>query len=389
MAKRNKKADWFVRAMAAGDVVMDSESACQMSEQLGVRLSGKYYCIVARYKQEEQPRIDANLTVLLYEGCLSALKNLEGYSYCYIGNQLYIVIVLEDMREKTSTVLKLKDVIEKNCGKQVQLGVGRSYCEIEKLNYSRVEAYESLANVSNQDEISYIEDLYVIQNITSPKLDREKQGIISQFKRGELQQAMDNVARLVEKVRSESLVREGAPYPTSIRRTIIELLVEILHFCADADVDVDAVLDYQDPYRRILDFQTTPEIMEWFFGIMHILRESVTAQNRKTERNLLTSAKRIIDEHIFESELSLTLVGEHLGITPTYLSAFFIREMGIGFNEYISTIRIEYAKEQLLKTNKKINVIALMCGFSSTSYFIAVFRKHVGMSPGVYRSMKK
>ena len=61
----------------------------------------------------------------------------------------------------------------------------------------------------------------------------------------------------------------------------------------------------------------------------------------------------------------------------------------MGFNEYISTIRIEYAKELLLTTNQKVNEIAEECGFSSASYFNVVFRKQVGVSPGAYRNTKK
>ena len=84
----------------------------------------------------------------------------------------------------------------------------------------------------------------------------------------------------------------------------------------------------------------------------------------------------------------MSLVSDALEITPAYFSAFFIREVGIGFNEYITGLRVEQAKELLEQTNKKVSDIAVQCGFRSSSYFIVVFRKQTGMSPKEYQNMK-
>jgi len=388
MGKRNPKGEWFLQALAEGYAALDNDTAYRMSEQLNFSLNEKYFCVVARYKHEKLFRTDINMTVLLHKACLSAIKNLEGYPYSYIGNQFYVVMIIAEVGTKTKVISKLKEDVEKRCGQQIQFGVGRSYEELERLNYSRVEAYEALANIGEQ-EVVYSDDLYVTQNITARKLDKEKQRIILQFKCGDLRQLIENVNQLVEKVRLESPVREGAPYPTSIRRTIIELLVEILHFCADVGVDVDKELNYQDPYRKVFELTTTPDILKWFSEIILQLHTSLQERQAKSENNMLILAKKSINEHISDPQLSLLLISNELRITPTYLSAFFIREMGMGFNEYISTIRIEYAKELLLTTNQKVNEIAEECGFSSASYFNVVFRKQVGVSPGAYRNTKK
>ena len=85
---------------------------------------------------------------------------------------------------------------------------------------------------------------------------------------------------------------------------------------------------------------------------------------------------------------TLWRIAQALEITPTYFSAFFMRQMGMGFNEYVTGQRIELAKQLLSATNKKINQIAAECGFRSASYFIVVFRKQVGISPGEFRDKK-
>ena len=340
-----------------------------ISTQLGLQLTEKRFCVVIKYKNED--RADAERIIALYNACFSVGKNIKEFVLCYIGNQLYTVMIFVDVKEKSRIVLKLKEDISKHCVGAIQIGVGRSYEEIEKLNYSRVEAYEALFNIVEHTDIAYIEDLYVTQNMTAQKLEQEKKRVISQFKRGELQQAMENVEQLVEKVRLETPIREDLPYPTSIRRTIVELLVEIMHICADAGIDVDKKLNYQDPYRRVFELKSTPDILQWFSETIHVLHTCVQERNTKTESNMLLLAKKCISEHISDPQLSLSLVSEELGITSTYFSSFFIRETGIGFNEYITNSRIQKAQELLQTTNQKINEIAFACGFRSASYFIA------------------
>ena len=52
---------------------------------------------------------------------------------------------------------------------------------------------------------------------------------------------------------------------------------------------------------------------------------------------------------------------------------------------YLTELRIEKAKQELLTGDKPIVDIAFSCGFESASYFNRVFRKQTGMTPMEYR----
>lgn len=54
--------------------------------------------------------------------------------------------------------------------------------------------------------------------------------------------------------------------------------------------------------------------------------------------------------------------------------------------QYINGVRLSQAMELLLKTDRKIAEIAADTGFRSQSYFIAVFRESVGVTPSAYRA---
>lgn len=50
-------------------------------------------------------------------------------------------------------------------------------------------------------------------------------------------------------------------------------------------------------------------------------------------------------------------------------------------------VRMENAKKLLTSTNKKVDEIADMVGYTTTPYFIKKFREKYGMSPKKFRTM--
>ena len=53
--------------------------------------------------------------------------------------------------------------------------------------------------------------------------------------------------------------------------------------------------------------------------------------------------------------------------------------------EILVEIRLEYAKQYLLRTDYDIRKISRLVGFGSEIYFSNCFKKHLGISPKNYR----
>ena len=386
--KKESKNDWLIRQIVEGDASLDAAAICRLADQMEITFDPNgSFCVVFRYVDHSVSLQDVSMTQELLHACTGVGKR---DMYCYVGGYLYVVAVIADASARSNNTLeRLYRQVTRRCQSAIQMGVGRVYTNLEKLSYSRVEAYEALNSLSGDGKIAYIEDVYAVRDITTNKHSREKRKILELFKKGKIEQLKENTNQLVENVRAESPVHPGQPYPTSIRRTIAELLFEIMHIGADAGVDVDKLLTYQDPYSKVFEMRDTPSILAWFFDVVALVWEGMSEQHSKSTNNMLVLAKKEIEEHLFDPELSLSLISDALGITPAYFSALFIREVGTGFNEYITGLRIEKAKQLLSETNLRISMIADQCGFHSASYFIVVFRKQMNMSPGEYRNTKK
>lgn len=87
----------------------------------------------------------------------------------------------------------------------------------------------------------------------------------------------------------------------------------------------------------------------------------------------------------FSEDITLEDLAEVSHLNPAYLSKKFKDVNGIGFKEYLNTLRIHHAEELLINTDLSVLEIALMCGYDSSNYFGDIFKKFKGMSPSQYR----
>ena len=103
------------------------------------------------------------------------------------------------------------------------------------------------------------------------------------------------------------------------------------------------------------------------------------------ENDVIQSAISFMQQH-FREELKLQDVARHVFLNPAYFSSVFKQATGTNFKEYLTDIRIEEARQMLIKTNMSIVDVALGCGFTSQSYFSKVFKARTGFSPKAFRS---
>jgi AraC-like DNA-binding protein len=84
-------------------------------------------------------------------------------------------------------------------------------------------------------------------------------------------------------------------------------------------------------------------------------------------------------------EVPLAQVARECGLSASHFTRAFRQSLGMAPHQWLLKVRIERAKEQLLKLDAALAEIAVDCGFADQSHFTRVFTKHVGASPGQWR----
>lgn len=86
------------------------------------------------------------------------------------------------------------------------------------------------------------------------------------------------------------------------------------------------------------------------------------------------------------ADLRLKTIAGKLNVNSSYLSALFRRECGCTLTEYVNRERIDRSLYLLRRTEKTIQEIAAECGIQDVNYFIKLFKKQMGFTPGKYRT---
>jgi AraC-like DNA-binding protein len=85
--------------------------------------------------------------------------------------------------------------------------------------------------------------------------------------------------------------------------------------------------------------------------------------------------------------LTLLQMAEQTSFSTYYFSRMFHEVMGRTPVEWLFECRLVVAKQLLMSTGWTIKQVAENSGFSQSSYFIARFREHTGMTPQEYRRL--
>jgi beta-xylosidase/AraC-like DNA-binding protein len=88
----------------------------------------------------------------------------------------------------------------------------------------------------------------------------------------------------------------------------------------------------------------------------------------------------------YKNRISLTEISNMLFLSDAYLSKYIKKYFGMNFSDYLNTVRLNHAIEELLFTDSPIIRIALENGFASISTFNKVFKDFYEMTPSKYRA---
>lgn len=104
----------------------------------------------------------------------------------------------------------------------------------------------------------------------------------------------------------------------------------------------------------------------------------------------LTEIDEVIDyiqQHLYEP-LPLSRLAGHISYSPYHFTRIFKERIGLPPLYYVSSLRLQKAKDLLLQTNMSIRDIGLEIGQQSLGTFTTRFTERVGVSPSQFRNSR-
>lgn len=84
-------------------------------------------------------------------------------------------------------------------------------------------------------------------------------------------------------------------------------------------------------------------------------------------------------------DVTVADVARRFHYSPSYLTSLYRRVFGIGIAEQIAEYRIDRARDLLSSTASPVADIAAEVGYDDPKYFMRVFKRRTGLTPGQYR----
>jgi AraC-like DNA-binding protein len=159
--------------------------------------------------------------------------------------------------------------------------------------------------------------------------------------------------------------------------------MEALGIKADAEKLREAYFQSQVvPAKR---YESVLKLLQIFAQHLSMVANQIVFQTENAELPSITRAREFIKAHHGE-DLSLGTVAQAAHMSTFYFCKQFKKATGLSFTDYLSRVRIEKAKEQLLNPHARVSEVAFEVGFQSLTHFNRVFRKLNGQSPTDYRA---
>ena len=138
----------------------------------------------------------------------------------------------------------------------------------------------------------------------------------------------------------------------------------------------------------LLNNTEDPHANQQLYPLLELLLLRCCTKERQppsvTERDaaLFLKAVEILQENV-ASPISVTELAGALSISLSHLKRIFARYAQMGVHEYLTDLKINYAKD-LLKSGNSVTQTALLAGFANQAYFSAAFKRVTGLSPKEY-----
>ena len=129
---------------------------------------------------------------------------------------------------------------------------------------------------------------------------------------------------------------------------------------------------------------TPEELFQRLYALALRLLDETIRRRAGDETHPFLMAKQFMEKQYMDN-ISLEQVASIAGFSPNYFSSQFKQETGMGFQDYLTMLRINRAKELLRSTNLSISEVCYQVGYQDIRTFNRVFKRVAALRPGEFK----
>lgn len=390
----------FFEQMIAGNLSM--ADALETGKKYEMSLSaGMYNLLLFRFTLGEENRKSGEL---LGEAEYAIEKLTERLEYVFEfqrGVEGWAFLLMADNEEQMSERVKelskdLEEIMKNYSTIAYFGGIGQPVARLRELEESFREAERALAArfTMELNRIISVEDIRMAQNVdTLDDIEITSFGEIEKT-RTMLEKflnngAEDEIDEFVD-VYINELPEENLKSVLMRQYIIMDAYIVMMSFCEKIEgIEGEMQAQSEELKNSMKTIQTLEEIKNY---IRMLLKKIIGVRDTISGRrysDIIEIAKDQIRKTYMSDEISLNTIAAEVGMSPSYFSSIFSKEMGKTFVEYLTEIRMDRAKELLMCSSMKTSEIGYEVGYKDPHYFSYIFKKTQNCTPKEFRARGK
>lgn len=390
----------FFEQMIAGNLSM--ADALETGKKYEMNLSaGMYNLLLFRFTLGKEKRKSGEL---LGEAEYAIEKLTERLEYVFEfqrGVEGWAFLLMADNEEQMSERVKelskdLEEIMKNYSTIAYFGGIGQPVARLRELEESFREAERALAArfTMELNRIISVEDIRMAQNVdTLDDIEITSFGEIEKT-RTMLEKflnngAEDEIDEFVD-VYINELPEENLKSVLMRQYIIMDAYIVMMSFCEKIEgIEGEMQAQSEELKNSMKTIQTLEEIKNY---IRMLLKKIIGVRDTISGRrysDIIEIAKDQIRKTYMSDEISLNTIAAEVGMSPSYFSSIFSKEMGKTFVEYLTEIRMDRAKELLMCSSMKTSEIGYEVGYKDPHYFSYIFKKTQNCTPKEFRARGK
>lgn len=390
----------FFEQMIAGNLSM--ADALETGKKYEMSLSaGMYNLLLFRFTLGEENRKSGEL---LGEAEYAIEKLTERLEYVFEfqrGVEGWAFFLMADNEEQMSERVKelskdLEEIMKNYSTIAYFGGIGQPVARLRELEESFREAERALAArfTMELNRIISVDDIRMAQNVdTLDDIEITSFGEIEKT-RTMLEKFLNNgvedeIDEFVD-VYINELPEENLKSVLMRQYIIMDAYIVMMSFCEKIEgIEGEMQAQSEELKNSMKTIQTVEEIKNY---IRMLLKKIIGVRDTISGRrysDIIEIAKDQIRKTYMSDEISLNTVAAEVGMSPSYFSSIFSKEMGKTFVEYLTEIRMDRAKELLMCSSMKTSEIGYEVGYKDPHYFSYIFKKTQNCTPKEFRARGK
>ena len=302
------------------------------------------------------------------------------------NGEMALILNLDDMPtdEIKNEILECFYKIQKETAKifnyTISIGMGRCYKDIFEISTSYIEATQALK----------LKLIYGYGSVILWNKDLEKHKyyfpttaekyLLNQVKTENINAVEKTVKHLVTELKSKIGLSSD-----NVRQIFNQLVGRtVIKYLTDLNIDMSHIFGSNfNIYNELSKKETLEDIEQW---LINIYKKMFNYLNKyKSDDDKINKIMNYIQIN-YRKDIGIQDIADYVGLSYSHVRKVFKDKIGKNIGDVINSLRMNEAKDLLVRTEISIKDLALSLGYNSDQTFSRVFKKLEGITPGEYRT---